>query len=227
MPIGRRSKSRSHLSIPGIRHRCRPRVPCWWWGGSRKTWRSSGPRGSRLVGCVAAGIPAFLGAAGAAAEGVLGPVQWLPTPRQPEVGPSGTSFKRPTAGVTERHPATSPPKPLPPDIWRPRHRWTTSQVGHRPRCSAASRWMLTGSRSGTASRSSDGGKVAWNPSGDGDTVDHRGRSHDHEQTDAWSGTLGRPFAFLRVDVVHRLGAAGVCARGQAQRSAATNRSRDR
>ncbi len=48
---------------------------------------------SRLVGCVAAGIPSFLEAAGAAAEGVLGPVQWLPTPRQPEVGPSGTEFQ--------------------------------------------------------------------------------------------------------------------------------------
>jgi ABC-type branched-subunit amino acid transport system substrate-binding protein len=47
---------------------------------------------ARLVGCVAAGIPAFLAAAGSAAEGVLGPVQWLVTSEQPAAGPSGAVF---------------------------------------------------------------------------------------------------------------------------------------
>ena len=47
---------------------------------------------ARLVGCVAAGVPAFLGAAGSAADGVFGPVQWLPTSENPELGPSGDVF---------------------------------------------------------------------------------------------------------------------------------------
>ena len=37
-------------------------------------------------------IPAFAEAAGSAAEGVLGPVQWLATSEQPAVGPSGAVF---------------------------------------------------------------------------------------------------------------------------------------
>ena len=40
---------------------------------------------------MAAGLPAF-GELGAAAEGVLGPVQWWPTSRTPQVGPSGADF---------------------------------------------------------------------------------------------------------------------------------------
>jgi branched-chain amino acid transport system substrate-binding protein len=44
-----------------------------------------------LVGAVAAGLPAF-GELGEAAAGVLGPVQWWPTPRPPGVGPSGSHF---------------------------------------------------------------------------------------------------------------------------------------
>ncbi len=45
-----------------------------------------------VLGAVAAGIPAFGQELGPAAEGVLGPVQWWPTARTPEVGPSGTEF---------------------------------------------------------------------------------------------------------------------------------------
>jgi hypothetical protein len=58
---------------------------------------------SRLVGCVAAGIDAFGEAAGPSAEGVLGPVQWLPAPDQPEVGPSGEAF---AARYQERYAST-------------------------------------------------------------------------------------------------------------------------
>jgi ABC-type branched-subunit amino acid transport system substrate-binding protein len=50
--------------------------------------RAGGPA---LLGAVAAGLPAF-GELGAAAEGVLGPVQWWPTSRTPRVGPSGADF---------------------------------------------------------------------------------------------------------------------------------------
>ena len=53
---------------------------------------------ARLVGCVAAGIPAFLGAAGSAAEGVLGPVQWLPSSEQTAVGPTGAVFAARVSG---------------------------------------------------------------------------------------------------------------------------------
>ncbi len=48
---------------------------------------------ARFVGCVAAGIPSFLEAAGIAADGVFGPVQWLPTAGPPDVGPSGMAFQ--------------------------------------------------------------------------------------------------------------------------------------
>jgi ABC-type branched-subunit amino acid transport system substrate-binding protein len=48
-------------------------------------------RGPALLGAVAAGLPAF-GELGEAAEGVLGPVQWWPTSRAPQVGPSGAGF---------------------------------------------------------------------------------------------------------------------------------------
>jgi ABC-type branched-subunit amino acid transport system substrate-binding protein len=50
--------------------------------------RANGPA---LLAAVAAGLPAF-GELGAAAEGVLGPVQWWPTSRAPRVGPSGAGF---------------------------------------------------------------------------------------------------------------------------------------
>ncbi len=48
-------------------------------------------RGPALLGAVAAGLPAF-GELGAAADGVLGPVQWWPTSRTPQVGPPGADF---------------------------------------------------------------------------------------------------------------------------------------
>jgi ABC-type branched-subunit amino acid transport system substrate-binding protein len=47
-----------------------------------------------VLGAVAAGIPAFGQELGPAAEGVLGPVQWWPAARTPEVGPSGAEFAR-------------------------------------------------------------------------------------------------------------------------------------
>jgi hypothetical protein len=45
-----------------------------------------------LLAAVAAGLPAFGEQLGDAAEGVLGPVQWWPSPRRPQVGPSGADF---------------------------------------------------------------------------------------------------------------------------------------
>jgi ABC-type branched-subunit amino acid transport system substrate-binding protein len=53
--------------------------------------RGPPPAGPALLAAVAAGLPAF-GELGAAAEGVLGPVQWWPTSRAPRVGPSGAGF---------------------------------------------------------------------------------------------------------------------------------------
>jgi ABC-type branched-subunit amino acid transport system substrate-binding protein len=52
---------------------------------------AAGPHAVVLLAAVAAGLPAF-GALGEAAEGVLGPVQWWPSARTPQVGPSGTGF---------------------------------------------------------------------------------------------------------------------------------------
>jgi branched-chain amino acid transport system substrate-binding protein len=45
-----------------------------------------------LVAAVAAGIPDFGQELGQVAEGVLGPVQWWPTPQEPKPGPSGSEF---------------------------------------------------------------------------------------------------------------------------------------
>ncbi len=47
-----------------------------------------------LIGSVAAGLREFGTRLGPGAEGVLGPVQWLPETAAPEVGPSGASFAR-------------------------------------------------------------------------------------------------------------------------------------
>jgi ABC-type branched-subunit amino acid transport system substrate-binding protein len=48
-------------------------------------------RGPALLAAVAAGLPAF-GELGEAAEGVLGPVQWWPGTRAPQVGPPDAVF---------------------------------------------------------------------------------------------------------------------------------------
>ena len=45
-----------------------------------------------LLAAVAAGISAFGRELGEAAEGVLGPVQWWPSAKRPETGPSGADF---------------------------------------------------------------------------------------------------------------------------------------
>jgi len=50
------------------------------------------PRAPALLGAVAAGLPAFGEQLGGVAEDVLGPVQWWPSWRRPEVGPSGADF---------------------------------------------------------------------------------------------------------------------------------------
>jgi ABC-type branched-subunit amino acid transport system substrate-binding protein len=50
------------------------------------------PKPPALLAAVAAGIPAFGQELGPTAEGVLGPVQWWPTPQEPEIGPSGSEF---------------------------------------------------------------------------------------------------------------------------------------
>jgi ABC-type branched-subunit amino acid transport system substrate-binding protein len=50
------------------------------------------PRSPALLGAVAAGLPAFGEQLGPAAEDVFGPVQWWPSRRRPQVGPSGADF---------------------------------------------------------------------------------------------------------------------------------------
>ena len=47
-----------------------------------------------LIGCVGAGLPEFGDRLGSTAEGVVGPVQWIPQKARPEVGPSGAEFAR-------------------------------------------------------------------------------------------------------------------------------------
>jgi branched-chain amino acid transport system substrate-binding protein len=58
-----------------------------------------------LLGAVAAGIPAFGQELGAAAEGVLAPVQWWPNSYSPEIGPSGTDFVSHYQHRTGRNPS--------------------------------------------------------------------------------------------------------------------------
>lgn len=57
----------------------------------------------RVVGCVAAGIPAFADAAGDDAEGVHGPTQWWPDGTDADVGPTAVEF---AAAYTRRHSVT-------------------------------------------------------------------------------------------------------------------------
>lgn len=45
-----------------------------------------------LIACVAAGLPEFGKRLGPAAEGVVGPVQWIPEAATPDIGPSGTGY---------------------------------------------------------------------------------------------------------------------------------------
>ena len=45
-----------------------------------------------LIGCVAAGLREFGDRLGPVAEGAVGPVQWIPQPAVPQIGPSGTDF---------------------------------------------------------------------------------------------------------------------------------------
>jgi hypothetical protein len=47
-----------------------------------------------LLACVAAGLPEFGLRLGPAADGVLGPVQWVSHPATPEVGPAGSDFSQ-------------------------------------------------------------------------------------------------------------------------------------
>ena len=58
-----------------------------------------------LLAAVAAGIPAFGEELGQAAEGVLGPVQWWPTSKEPEIGPSGSEFVTRYRDRTGREPS--------------------------------------------------------------------------------------------------------------------------
>jgi ABC-type branched-subunit amino acid transport system substrate-binding protein len=58
-----------------------------------------------LLAAVAAGIPDFGQELGQAAEGVLGPVQWWPTPQLPQVGPSGADFAASYRQRTGRQPS--------------------------------------------------------------------------------------------------------------------------
>jgi ABC-type branched-subunit amino acid transport system substrate-binding protein len=61
--------------------------------------------GPALLAAVAAGLPAFGEALGRAADGVLGPVQWWPSPRAPRVGPSGAEFAARFRRRTGRQPS--------------------------------------------------------------------------------------------------------------------------
>jgi ABC-type branched-subunit amino acid transport system substrate-binding protein len=63
------------------------------------------PKTPALLAAVAAGIPAFGQELGPAAEGVLGPVQWWPTPQEPEIGPSGAEFVARYRDRTGREPS--------------------------------------------------------------------------------------------------------------------------
>jgi ABC-type branched-subunit amino acid transport system substrate-binding protein len=47
-----------------------------------------------LLGCVAAGLLEFGNRLGRAADGVVGPVQWIPNAAAPQVGPSGVAFSQ-------------------------------------------------------------------------------------------------------------------------------------
>jgi ABC-type branched-subunit amino acid transport system substrate-binding protein len=47
-----------------------------------------------LLGCVAAGLLEFGNRLGPAADGVVGPVQWVSEDATPQVGPSGTDFSQ-------------------------------------------------------------------------------------------------------------------------------------
>jgi len=47
-----------------------------------------------LLACVAAGVPQFGARLGEAAEGVIGPSQWLASSASPRVGPSGVYFEK-------------------------------------------------------------------------------------------------------------------------------------
>jgi ABC-type branched-subunit amino acid transport system substrate-binding protein len=47
-----------------------------------------------LLGCVAAGLLEFGYRLGRAADGVVGPVQWISNPATPQVGPSGAAFSQ-------------------------------------------------------------------------------------------------------------------------------------
>jgi branched-chain amino acid transport system substrate-binding protein len=63
------------------------------------------PKTPALLAAVAAGIPAFGQELGPAAEGMLGPVQWWPTPKEPEIGPSGSEFVAHYRDRTGREPS--------------------------------------------------------------------------------------------------------------------------
>lgn len=54
--------------------------------------REEQDRPPALLGCVAAGLPDFARRLGRLADGVVGPVQWVPRADSPSVGPSGTDF---------------------------------------------------------------------------------------------------------------------------------------
>jgi ABC-type branched-subunit amino acid transport system substrate-binding protein len=58
-----------------------------------------------LLAAVAAGIAAFGQELGEAAEGVLGPVQWWPSAKTPEIGPSGVEFAADYQRRTGREPS--------------------------------------------------------------------------------------------------------------------------
>lgn len=60
---------------------------------------------SGLVACVAAGLPQFAERVGPAAEGVLGPVQWIPKAATPQIGPSGTEYTRHYQAMFESPPS--------------------------------------------------------------------------------------------------------------------------
>jgi ABC-type branched-subunit amino acid transport system substrate-binding protein len=60
---------------------------------------------SGFVACVAAGLPQFAERVGSAAEGVLGPVPWIPKAATPQIGPSGTEYTRHYQAIFDSQPS--------------------------------------------------------------------------------------------------------------------------
>jgi hypothetical protein len=115
-----------------------------------------------LLGCVAAGLLEFGRRLGPTADGIVGPVQWIPHATIP--APQGPPSHNNTSRQTESHPIMWPPKPQRPDI-SPRRLTgvatnpTSSTSGKPQPCSATSHSTSRGAKSGTRRPPSNGAAV--------------------------------------------------------------------